>query len=265
MVNTQAQSSSPPSSPDNPDPPDASPTPTTSRLSRWLTHLPFSTPSLLTPDYIELSAGPEQKCFSVHKNLLTTKASHFADGLRGGSYREAQEKRFELPDVEGDVIAAFSGWLYKDNLAQISEDTTDSFDVTIRLYEFADRINLATLQNACLDHVKNIVTKTNWTPKWREIAAHYENSVPADMMRKLLVDLMAWSFMSSKQANVRSTLRDGLLNEDFVVDLFFRINEEGTTAGQALKPVRPKEWYHIQPKSPPTSAAVVGPVAPHAN
>jgi BTB/POZ domain len=193
-----------------------------------------------------LSTGPEEKSFTVHKKVLITRAPHFADGLRGGSYREAQEKKFEFPDVDNDVIAVFVSWLYQNTLAEIPDNDTNSFDVTIRLYQFADSINLINLQNLCLDHVGKITKETNWTPKWREIAAHYDNSVPNDMMRILLVDLIAWSFMSSKQANVRSTLKDGLLNEELVVDLFFRINEVGLSSGKGLKPVRSKEWYHVQ-------------------
>jgi BTB/POZ domain len=215
------------------------------RLSRWLTDLSLSTLRLLKPEYVELLGGAEKKAFSVHKNLLISKSTHFAGALREGTFRESEEKIFEFTDVQSDVIAVFVSWLYKDTLVEIPNDTTDSFDLTIRLYEFADFITLPILKNQCLDHVKVIVTNTNWTPKWREITAHYDNSVEDDKMRLLLVDLMAWSFIASEQANVRSTLKDGLMNEEFVVDLFVRINEAGTGSGHRIKPVRDKEWYHV--------------------
>lgn len=199
----------------------------------------------MTPNYINITAGIDKKSFCVHKDVLTSKAAHFADGLRSGIYREAQENQFELPDVRSDVVAAFVNWLYKDTLVEIPNNVHDSYGVTVRLYEFADSINLTVLQNQCIDHVMKIKTKTNVNPTWRLAAAHYDNSVSNDMMRKLLVDIRAGNIMNSKKANVRAVFKDGLLNDELVVDLLFRINEAGVSSCHKLKALRSTEYYHL--------------------
>jgi hypothetical protein len=77
-------------------------------------------------------------------------------------------------------------------------------------------------------------------------------------MRILLVDLMAWSFMSSASANVRKTFEGGLLNEELVVDLIFRMNEAGASQKLKVKPRRSREWYHLE-EQPSTEKKALDP------
>lgn len=182
----------------------------------------------------------------MHKDLLTSKAPYFAAGLRAGTFQEALENKFEFPVVGSDVIAAFVSWLYKDTLNDIPVNAIDSFGVTIRLYQFADSINLAVLQNQCLDHVLNIESKTKMTPKGLSIAAHYDNSLPNDSMRKLLVDIIAGRLMNGKHLDVKASLKDGLLNHELVLDLLSRMNKVVTSNAKVSNPIRSVGWYHVQ-------------------
>lgn len=185
----------------------------------------------------------------MHKDLLVTKVTHFADGLRAGIYREAQKNTFEFPDVESDVIAAFLSWLYTGTLELVKGDTSEVFDVTIRLYEFADSIRLGTLQNQCLDHTMNLANKTDSTPEWAAVAAHYDTSMSNDKMRKLLVDLAASRLTSGRRLDIKAKLKDGLLNEELVMDLLSRINEV-TSFGKVSRAVRDIAWYRVSEQSP---------------
>ena len=177
--------------------------------------------------------------------MLCQQSDYFEKALHE-RFKEGADGCIRLPEDDPEVVSAFLTWIYKNDIRHIDDSTADSFDITLSLYRFAQKICLVSLQNACLDHVRDIYKNTHIVPTWDEMCHHYENSVEEDRMRIVLVDHLAWSLLASTDARAKEIFSGVLRNEGLVIDLFQRMNEAATATKHKIKPVRERDFYHVE-------------------
>ena len=185
--------------------------------------------------------GEQLQRYSVHKALLCARSEYFESAFRIG-FKEGAELEMKIPEDEPATVAAFVAWVYSGNLDHLGLNN----DLNLKLYRFADKIRMVTLQNKCLDCFRDILVKRKRLPEWALVDHHFRNSLPFDSMRKLHVDVLACYFIKP-EAGIRKYLHDQEPNHDLATDVFCRLNEVLTerntriTAG-ALKQ---RAFYHI--------------------
>ncbi|KAF2098500.1 hypothetical protein NA57DRAFT_75742 [Rhizodiscina lignyota] len=71
--------------------------------------------TLLFSTMVTITVGSEKKAFVVHKDLICHYSKYFKAAF-GGNFKEAEEKKSNLPDVETETFEIFVAWLYKQKL-----------------------------------------------------------------------------------------------------------------------------------------------------
>ena len=109
---------------------------------------------------VAFEVGPSKKPFSVHLSLLL-KASKFVEAAfrvdqdGDGVFKEANEKKMELPDETPETFRYFTHWLYSGTCppfpAKTYKDCEGSFKKLVNMYVFGDRYDIAGLRySTCL-------------------------------------------------------------------------------------------------------------------
>jgi hypothetical protein len=126
----------------------------------------------------------------LHKDLLC----YYSDFFRAafdGSFREAFERKIELPDVETDVFEAFQFWLYTQGLPGNEFDPDEihpEWSLLVKLWIFGDQHQTPLLQNHVLDVMWSKITDSG-NPLFM-IEYVYENTTSSSPLRKVVIDLM---------------------------------------------------------------------------
>lgn len=90
------------------------------------------------------------KTFLLHSELLTTTSKRFAISLQG-EFREAAERRIELPDEDPDVFGYFLKYLYGDEWLRSSQIEHEAeYPILARLYALGERLQAIAFQRTVL-------------------------------------------------------------------------------------------------------------------
>ncbi|MCJ1335596.1 hypothetical protein MMC09_000868 [Bachmanniomyces sp. S44760] len=206
---------------------------------------------LLNSVTVEIIVGPKEKRFHIHRKVLCQKSSYFKHLLEGG-FKESTQSVLKLPEDDPDAVAAFLSYIYKDNLDDLDPTSLRTMTIAVRLYRFAAKICLAPLQNACLDYVFGSVQSIYGIPSLWLTAEHFENSMPSDKMRMLLVDIEVWFINNSafKTMQDQLTCFSSTSNEVLVAVLVRSQEVDGSckweTDFDEYGSLRDIDFYHVK-------------------
>ena len=171
-----------------------------------------------------------------------------------GSFKEAIERKIELPDVDVDTFEAFQVWLYSQSVRNVegSQDSIfqsaklPSFWVLARLWVFGDRHQIPLLQNCAIDA---LIQKNRDENRFALIVVQtaYENTLHGSPLRRFAIDCCVFRMVHRQDEN--SILGDSNLccwSKDALVD-FARCmsNAWEHKLPWAEMPSREKCHYHV--------------------
>lgn len=180
--------------------------------------------------------GPNNKAYTIHKDLLTFYSDYFHAAF-DGSFKEATEGKISLHDGSEDVFDIVNQLLYSRLLAD-GEGSKLSWDKLVRLWLFGDKYIIPFLQNSTMDALikKNNTERRVPTSHVEKI---WEKTLPSSPLRKFILDRTVYKmkFASFKDYEHHWT-------REALVDLIEAYTLKEDTEVLDL-PVRDKCYYHI--------------------
>ena len=102
---------------------------------------------------VTIYVGPEQYPFYLHKGRLCQQSSFF-EGAFHGSFEEATTRSIYLEEDGVEEFTVFEEWLYTYQLSDAKESADPSL-LLVKLFCFAEKVGISTLQNATLDAIRD--------------------------------------------------------------------------------------------------------------
>ena len=140
---------------------------------------------------IKVSEGDDQKCFEVHKGVISFYSGYFERALKG-SFIEAQKGEVTLPTEDPAVFDLFQYWLYtKRFLPDMTAEEPGELDwnVLCGLWVFGDAHEIPLLQNTVADKLVEKMINTDIVPI-NEITFIYDDTTEGSQLRALVIDLI---------------------------------------------------------------------------
>ncbi|KAG9526777.1 hypothetical protein KCV07_g270, partial [Aureobasidium melanogenum] len=171
---------------------------------------------------VTLIVGKEKKAYTLHKDLLCFYSDYFRAAFNG-SFKEAAERKLELPDVDKDVFEQFQLWLYTRNLPNPT-GTVCSYWLLVKMWIFGDRLQISLLQNQIMDSIFAMCLKSNiFNPA--VVPTVYAQTTTGSSLRKAVIEILAWATrIESEPDAFFSGLAKDWTSESFI-DLVIAINE----------------------------------------
>ncbi|THY15521.1 hypothetical protein D6D00_09331 [Aureobasidium pullulans] len=142
---------------------------------------------------VVLIVGPSKEAYTLHKDLLCFYSDFFRAAFNG-SFKEATERKIELPDLETNVFEAFQVWLYTQSLPKNEEEPNTKiypeWSLLASLWIFGDKHRIPLLQNTVMDAFIAKVDIDHQTPLL-VMNMIYENTLPESPLRKAVIDIVA--------------------------------------------------------------------------
>lgn len=160
--------------------------------------------------------SPEKYPFYFHKGRLCQYSSFFEKAFYG-SFEEATTGRIYLEEDGIDEFKLFEEWLYSEKFS-LPEDSDDPSLLLVKVFCFAEKAGISTLQNASLDAIRNRATGQHVSLPFLDLpeddiitgleesvakyllpatasAIHYayQNALESSPLRKLLADIFAFN------------------------------------------------------------------------
>ena len=197
--------------------------------------------SYLTSTSIRISTGkPEtsMQSFTVHQQLVSTRSEFFAKALRGGDWKEAEERTVVLPDDEPEVFRLYLQLLYvrapvwfgsDANTMQTGSVTLnsvargdDAYVVLSRLYVLAEKLIDETAKTSILAALSACDGKRDsqgamHCPSFESIKIIYNGTPDDSAARKCIVELYSKCAAKSSILDLFSSTQK--LPHDFLSDL----------------------------------------------
>lgn len=157
--------------------------------------------SLIDDRIVTIRAGPEGSAreFSVHEAVLRDHSPFFRSAL-DKRWREGRSRHINLPEDDGDVVAAFLDWSYfkiiasKPVSAPALPMDDGEFDLLARLYCFAEKTHCDAFADDIIDamalktdDVANDGTRT--FPSYSAIMILYNGTPPGSPARRFVCDM----------------------------------------------------------------------------
>ncbi|KAH0273977.1 hypothetical protein KCU91_g5600, partial [Aureobasidium melanogenum] len=199
---------------------------------------------------VTLIVGATKEHYILHKDLLCFYSDFFRAAFNG-SFKEAAERKIELPDTEVDVFEAFQVWLYTQKMPK-NENTSSGkvhleWPILIKLWIFGDKYQIPLLQNIVMDNSFDKVEMDAETPLyWIRLA--YENTTPNSPLRKAITDIMAYrAIMHKSEATTRTCLSDTVYWPIQACLDVIAAMERGwvSNAPRKVLPTRDQCYYHV--------------------
>lgn len=205
-------------------------------------------------DLVTLMIGAAKVKYTLHKGILCFYSDFFRVAFNG-SFKEANERTIELPEVEVDVFEASQVWLYTQSLPKnetASIKVYPEWPLLVKLWIFGDGCQISLLQNNVIDAIIDKVAKDNTVPT-NSLNLTYENTVSNSPLRKAITDIMTY----------RSKLPDGtpgyaesnclLHSDEWPKDACLDVMAEMSRAWRQRYvrghfPQREKCYYHVHAK-----------------
>ncbi|CAD0082705.1 unnamed protein product [Aureobasidium vineae] len=193
---------------------------------------------------VTLIVGIEKKAYNVRKDLLCFYSDYFRAAFQG-SFKEATERKIDLPRVTKDVFEHFQVWRYTRKL----DTAALTFDTMARLWIFGDKHQIPLLQNQVMDSIfAKCTTTKNIDPG--ALPAVYARTVARSPLRKAFIEIIGWTVgIESEPDTFLSRNAVNWTNEIFV-DLVIAVHQ--SRVSQDVKfpalPKRDKCFFHIHSK-----------------
>jgi len=139
---------------------------------------------------VTLIVGKEKKAYTLHKDLLCFYSDYFRAALNG-NFKEAAERKLELPDVAIPLFEAFQVWLYTRDL-QGPTDTTEIYHFLASMWLLGDQHQIPLLQNQAMNGIFAKLVETNLF-SFSMIPLVYEKTVAGCPLRKAVMEIVAWT------------------------------------------------------------------------
>ncbi|WPG98650.1 Hypothetical protein R9X50_00144300 [Acrodontium crateriforme] len=182
---------------------------------------------LLTGPMVEISVGPEQKRWSLHRDLLCHHSSFFEVEFCGHEVmrRDDQDLRLDLPDEDPADFELLVKSLYHGELDGIDSNLTEEeiYELAVKnlkLYLLCEKFYLNVLKNQAMDTYRQGLYQAGLVPDAQETDEIYRQ-VPRDSpCRRLMTDIAARQIMDPAVTNGADKYRQCFENNpDFAVDL----------------------------------------------
>lgn len=175
---------------------------------------------------ITIDVGADHAKYSVYAELISYYSGYFK-GTLNGSWKEAEDRVIELPDIEPRVFDIFIDWLYtkklpwktRDWVAPSPENDSGSHGhgqqaerLMMKVYVFADRFLVPELGVAMFRYFANFCNNGGNPPYYDAILYAFDNLPSTSPMLTLLVKLHCayWNENSDTEDNGELELRQDL-------------------------------------------------------
>ena len=107
---------------------------------------------------VTLQVGADKYPFYIHKGLLC-RDSHFFKAAFDGSFEEATTGTLHLKEDDVEEVKIFEEWLYHPNKLEFPKDHDEPSFLLIKLFCFAHRVGIESLQNDALDAIRDLAIR----------------------------------------------------------------------------------------------------------
>lgn len=176
---------------------------------------------------VNIYVGPDQKRWSLHRNLLCHHSSFFEAEFCGHEVarKDGEDLRLDLPDDDPAGFELLVKWLYQGELDGIDPKLADEekYELAVgnlNLYMLCDKFDLHVLKNQAMDTYRQGLCEAGLVPDAQETDEIYRK-VPRDSpCRRLMTDIAARQIMDPAVPNAAEKYRQCFENNtDFAVDL----------------------------------------------
>jgi hypothetical protein len=139
---------------------------------------------------VTLIVGQEKKAYTLHKDLLCFYSDYFRAAFNG-SFKEATERKLELPNIEPSLFEVFQVWLYTRDL-QGPPENFRRYQFLADLWALGDQYQIPLLQNQIMD---KIFAKSEETGRFNVavVPGLYAKTVAGSPLRKAVIEIVAWT------------------------------------------------------------------------
>jgi hypothetical protein len=182
---------------------------------------------------VHIIVGKEQQDFCIHKDLICHYSQYFTNGFTGG-LEEGMTNIMKLPEVNVEVFkrtcsgdkyperlplrskhlidftyAVFQGWLYTQVVFNNLADQADwpKTNDLMKLYVFADMARIPNLKNECIEAI-NVISGIDEAFPVETIPYVYKNTQKGSLIRRFIVDSLAWEYDPDTFAQIADHLTD---------------------------------------------------------
>jgi hypothetical protein len=139
---------------------------------------------------VTIIIGPDEKEFTVHKDLLVFYSDYFRVAFNG-SFIEATEKKIDLFDIDHKVFEYFHAWLYTRKLIPENNEPLKWADL-IGLWIFGDRFQMPMLQNCIMDEIFAMYDRKE-SLSLHILKAVYQDTIDGSPLRKAMMEILAYN------------------------------------------------------------------------
>lgn len=168
-------------------------------------------------EMITLIVGEEKKQFSIHKNLLCTKAPVFKAMFDGG-FKEASKGLAHLPEDSPVAVGLFQEWLYRGFLSQLDikrplkrrrdEATHTLYNLCmdresgwIQVYGFAEKYCIDALMDESLTSIRKYGTKNFTILSWKAMLDGYKVTREGSRLRLYIIRNVSYLLLEQERTS----------------------------------------------------------------
>ncbi|KAK0654592.1 hypothetical protein DIS24_g5050 [Lasiodiplodia hormozganensis] len=148
----------------------------------------------LTSEIIQVDVGSGQRKYYIHKDILCASSPFFAKACNG-NWKEARERRIELPEDEPECFDKYVQWLYFNELF-VEERKNDCEALRwgdwLDAYLLGDKLLDQKFKDACFDIVYNQYENGGTLSPSDQAKLLYENLPESDPYLRLYVYVSAY-------------------------------------------------------------------------
>ncbi|KAI4717949.1 hypothetical protein E4T48_05857 [Aureobasidium sp. EXF-10727] len=197
---------------------------------------------------VTLVISKERKSYTLHKDLLCFYSDYFRAAFNG-SFKEALERKIELPDVEISIFEEFQVWLYTRNLPD-STSRCSYFAFLVEMWIFGGRYQIPLLQNQVMDKIFTESKKSfTFTPS--VVRKVYQKTLMGSPLRKACIEIVACSMRLEHDSGVFiGPGQDKFWTSESLIDLVLALNHLRLNGDIRFPdfPKRDKCFFHVHGK-----------------
>jgi len=139
---------------------------------------------------VTLIVGKEKKAYNLHKDLLCFYSDYFRAAFNG-SFKEAADRKLELPNVEISLFDKFQVWLYTRDL-QEPTGPGGGFHFLVDMWILGDQHQIPLLQNQVMDEIFAKLAQSN-SFTVNVVPKAYAKTVAGSPLRKAVIEIVGWN------------------------------------------------------------------------
>lgn len=144
-------------------------------------------------EVVTVLVGADKHPFRIYKQLLCDKIPYFEACLKS-DWRSHDSSPVELDDIDVDAFRVVVRWLFNEALSIPSRDSTFTQHDLENVYQIADRLMLAKLQNALIDAAIESL-KPNDAFKFGKLQSLRDRNLSHTLLYRLVLKSAVRSFM----------------------------------------------------------------------